>query len=145
MRIRFRFQKLDIWKRAVEIGEKLFVIADELEARKLYRYAEQLRGAGLSMSNNIAEGAGSTSNREFGSFLNFAKRSAFENANMVIMLARRGIISQSSCDELLNDLHQECQMITGFTRSLRRKATAKLTMLVCAGIGFSAFLLRLCL
>ncbi len=48
----FRFQNLEIWKKAVEIGMQLFDIADDLEKRRLYRFAEQLRGAGLSMSNN---------------------------------------------------------------------------------------------
>jgi len=48
----FRFQDLEIWKKAIEIGDKLFNIADNLEERKLYRFAEQVRGAGLSISNN---------------------------------------------------------------------------------------------
>jgi len=48
----FRFQNLEIWKKAVEIGMQLFDIADDLEKGRLYRFAEQLRGAGLSMSNN---------------------------------------------------------------------------------------------
>ena len=48
----FRFEKLDIWKKAVEIATELFDIADELEKKHLYRFAEQLRAAGLSMSNN---------------------------------------------------------------------------------------------
>jgi hypothetical protein len=55
----FRFEDLEIWKKAIEIGDKLFDIADDLEKMKLYRFAEQARGAGLSMSNNIAEGSGS--------------------------------------------------------------------------------------
>ncbi len=48
----FRFQDLEIWKKAIEIGDKLFDIADDLEKKKLYRFAEQVRGAGLSISNN---------------------------------------------------------------------------------------------
>ena len=72
---KFRFEDLDIWKLSVEIGDGLFDIADSMEARKLFRFAEQLRGAGLSISNNIAEGSGSTSKREFDQFLNYAKRS----------------------------------------------------------------------
>ena len=48
----FRFQDLEIWKKAIEIGDKLFDIADDLEKKKLYCFAEQVRGAGLSMSNN---------------------------------------------------------------------------------------------
>jgi len=60
----FRFENLEIWKKAIKIGMELFDIADDLEKRKLYRFAEQLRGAGLSMSNNIAEGSGSYSKKE---------------------------------------------------------------------------------
>jgi four helix bundle protein len=33
--------------------------------KELYRFAEQLRGAGMSMSNNIAEGSGSSSTTEW--------------------------------------------------------------------------------
>jgi len=73
----FRFQDLEIWKKAIEIGDKLFNIADNLEERKLYRFAEQVRGAGLSISNNISEGSGSYSKKEFVQFLNIARRSTF--------------------------------------------------------------------
>jgi hypothetical protein len=59
---KFRFENLEIWRRSVEVARKLFRLADDLENNKLYRFADQLRGAGLSMPNNIAEGAGSTSN-----------------------------------------------------------------------------------
>jgi hypothetical protein len=35
----FRFQGLEIWKKAIEIGGKLLDIADQLEEKKLYRFA----------------------------------------------------------------------------------------------------------
>ena len=116
----FRFQDLEIWKKAIEIGDKLFDIADDLEKKKLYRFAEQVRGAGMSMSNNIAEGSGSHSKKEFAQFLNFARRSTFENANMLIVFERRGLIDDKNKDNLLNDLEEECKMITGFIRSLKK-------------------------
>jgi hypothetical protein len=50
--VKFRFEDLDIWKEAVEIADLLFDIADTLEQRKLFRFAEQLRAAGMSMSTN---------------------------------------------------------------------------------------------
>jgi four helix bundle protein len=92
----FRFQEFEIWKKAISIGGKLLNIADDLENRRLYRFAEQVRGASLSISNNIAEGSGSSSNKEFANFLNIAKRSAFENANMVIVFEKRGLISKKN-------------------------------------------------
>ena len=53
--MKFRFQDLRIWQLAVEIAEGLFDIADRLDKQRLYRFVEQLRAAGMSMSNNIAE------------------------------------------------------------------------------------------
>jgi four helix bundle protein len=72
-----------------------------LEEKKLYRFSEQLRGSGMSMSNNIAEGAGSDSKAEFKNFLNIAKRSTFENANILIILNKRNLIDASTLDSLL--------------------------------------------
>jgi len=125
----FRFQNLDIWKKAVEIGMELFDIADELDKRHLYRFAEQLRAAGLSMSNNIAEGSGSTSKREFGQFLNVARRSTFENANMVIIYQMKQLISAEQKEHLLSELDELCRMLSGFARSLRSSLSALSSML----------------
>ena len=74
---------------AVEISEKLFDISDVIEKNRLYRFAEQLRGAGMSISNIIAEGSGSDSNKEFAYFLNVSRRSIFECANILIICYRR--------------------------------------------------------
>lgn len=95
---KFRFQDLDIWKLAIEIADKLFDIADKIERKKLFRFAEQLRGSAISMSNNIAEGSGSDSDKEFANFLNISKRSVFENANILIVLHRRCLVSKEELD-----------------------------------------------
>ncbi|MCG2711358.1 MAG: four helix bundle protein [Candidatus Omnitrophica bacterium] len=63
--VKFRFEDLEIWKLAIEIADKLFNIADRLEKAKLFRFTEQLRGAAMSISNNISEGSGSNSKKEF--------------------------------------------------------------------------------
>ena len=116
---KFRFQDLKIWQFAIEIADELFDIADDLEQRKLYRFADQIRGAGMSMSNNIAEGSGSDSKREFGRFLNIARRSTFENANVVLLLERRRLISKEQANKLLDDLELLCRQITSFKNTLR--------------------------
>ena len=116
--MKFRFQDLQIWQFAIEITDELLDIADLLESKKLYRFAEQLRGAGMSMSNNIAEGSGSTSNRDFNNFLNISHRSTFENANILIILNRRKLIPDEKLNELLEKLDKECRMITNFKKTL---------------------------
>ena len=115
---KFRFQDLKIWQLAIEIANELFDIADELDKRKLYRFAEQLRAAGMSMSNNIAEGSGSTSNKDFVRFLNISRRSTFENANIAIILEMRNLISKDTMERLLDRLDQLCRQITSFQSTL---------------------------
>ena len=115
----FRFDNLNIWGKAIEIGVELFDIADDLEKKRLYRFAEQLRGAGLSMSNNIAEGSGSNSKKEFIQFLNIARRSTFENANMMIIYQRKDLISVEVKNRILSELDELCRMISGFIKSLK--------------------------
>ena len=116
---KFRFQDLKIWQQAIQIANELFDIADELEQRKLYRFAEQLRGSGMSMSNNIAEGSGSNSKKEFRQFLNITRRSTFENANILILLDMRQLISKDVFERILDELDSLCRQITSFQKSLK--------------------------
>ncbi len=54
----FKFQSLEVWKLSIQLTDKLLNIADCLSVDKKYRFAEQLNGAALSISNNIAESSG---------------------------------------------------------------------------------------
>jgi four helix bundle protein len=116
--MKFRFQDLQIWQFAIEISDELLDIADNLEERKLFRFAEQLRGATMSISNNIAEGSGSTLSKDFNNFLNIARRSTFENANILIILNRRKIVTGERLNQLLEKLDKECRIITNFKKTL---------------------------
>ncbi len=116
---KFRFQDLKIWQLAIQIANELFDIADELDKKRLYRFAEQLRGSGMSMSNNISEGSGSSSKKEFIQFLNIARRSTFENANILILLRMRELISEKILENLLDDLDRLCRQITNFQKTLK--------------------------
>ena len=113
-----RFMDLDIWRAAMDAAQLLFDVADRLEARRLYRFAEQLRGSGLSMPNNIAEGSGSDSPREFHQFLNIARRSTFENANVILVLEQRRLVSTDEATRMLDCLDHLCRQITNFQRTL---------------------------
>jgi four helix bundle protein len=61
----FRFQDLEIWVRGAKFSPELFNLAGKLDKRRFFRFAEQLRSATLSITNNIAEGSGSVSDTDF--------------------------------------------------------------------------------
>ena len=115
----FRFQDMQIWQRAAAFSPELFQLADQLEKQRLFRFAEQLRGAVLSITNNIAEGSGSTSRVDFANFLNTARRSTFEVANILFLLSNDQYIDQRSAAEIIPKLAEESRMILAFMRNLK--------------------------
>jgi four helix bundle protein len=121
MRPHFRFEDLEIWRKSVELAVKLHKLADQLDARRLYRYAEQIRGAALSLPNNIAEGSGSVHPREFRQFLNITRRSLFEDASMLLVFERLGLVNSQEVSGLLSDCDILSRQVTSFSRSLSDK------------------------
>jgi len=115
---RFRFEDLEIWELTIKIADRLFDITDDLERKRLYRFADQLRGAGMSMSNNIAKDSGSRSNKVFIQYLEHARNSSFENANILILMNRRGLVSDSDKEVISEELDKLCRKITNFQKSL---------------------------
>lgn len=115
----FRFQDLEIWSRGASISGELFDLADDLDQKRNYRLAEQLRAATLSITNNIAEGSGSVSKVDFANFLNFSRRSVFEVANILILLTTHNRLPASKTSPLLAELEEQSRMILAFIRHLK--------------------------
>ncbi len=114
----FRFEELEIWKLGSEIGDDLFEIAEMLSDKKLFRFAEQLYGAAMSITNNIAEGSGSVSNKDFANFLNISRRSVFECANILSIVYRRNFITKDTKNKHFNRLQQLSKMIFNFRKAI---------------------------
>lgn len=115
----FRFEDLEIWRKAAGFSGVLFQVADKLDAKRKYRFAEQLRGAILSITNNIAEGSGSVSDIDFANFINMSRRSVFEVANILIILSRENYIKTQEMAPILAELEEESRMLLAIMRSLR--------------------------
>lgn len=119
MRPHFRFEDLEIWQLAKDLAVRMHKLSEKLDARRFYRYAEQLRAAALSVPNNIAEGSGSLHAAEFKQFLNIARRSVFENASMLMVFEALGLWASGEIDPLLVDYDRLSRMITNFNKSRR--------------------------
>ena len=127
----FRFEKLDVWQKAMEWIDTVYSATSGFPSEERFGLTSQLRRASISVAVNIAEGSGSDSDREFAQFINYAKRSAFENANMfaslsslaslnrLIIFTRRKYVSNTTKDDLLVELDHLCRMMTNFRKSLR--------------------------
>ena len=115
----FRFKDLQIWEKGIEISDQLFDVADLADIRQYYKFAEQLRAAAMSITNNIAEGSGSFSQKDFANFLNVSRRSVFECANILHLYERREIIDEETREMLLKKLVILSKMLTNFRKTLQ--------------------------
>lgn len=97
---KFRFESLEIWKEAIQIAMLLFEIGDELQEQQLWRFADQIRGVGMSISNNICESTGTNMLKEQRQLLRYAKRECYEAANIIILLEMKSLISSERKEAL---------------------------------------------
>ena len=115
----FRFQDFEIWKRGADVGSKLFRLADDLEKRHLFRFAEQLRGAAMSITNNIAgKVLAAFPISRLRQLFEHARRSVFEVANILLLLSKDGYLKTQEVQPLLSELEEESRMILAFRRTL---------------------------
>lgn len=81
-----RFQDLPVWKDSVEVAADIFRFTLTPIFRGKGDLANQLQRAGLSISNNIAEGFERQTNRELLQFIYWAKGSAGECQSMCAVM-----------------------------------------------------------
>jgi len=115
----FRFEQLEIWKLAIKYADKLYDIAEKFPPFELYALASQLRRAAVSISNNIAEGSGASTNKDFKSFLDISIKSALETVNILFFAEVRKYTGEKEKLSLYNEAEILIKKIRAFKNSLR--------------------------
>ena len=103
----FRFEQLEIWQLAITYGSKLYGFANTLPKEELFGLSSQLKRAAVSISNNIAEGSGGTTNRDFSHFIDIAIKSSLETVSLLQFCKEREFIE----DKLLISLYKDSEML----------------------------------
>jgi four helix bundle protein len=115
----FRFEELEIWKLAISYADEIYDLTDKLPGNERNNLIDHLKRAALSISNNIAEGSGATSNKGFCSFLDISVRSAFETVNLLHFAKIRNFITDSKRGELYKKTEILIKKIRSFKNSLK--------------------------
>jgi four helix bundle protein len=112
------FRKLDIWKRAMDYAVKLYKFSSEFPENERYGLVSQLRRSAYSIPLNIAEGAGSDSNKEFKVFLGYAHRSIHEVLTILELSRKLNLIRNNSTNSLAKEGKEIRAMIFAFMKKL---------------------------
>lgn len=114
-----RFEDLNVWKHAIEIGLKIYQLVESNHLVRDYRAKDQLIGAAISISNNIAEGFEYNSNRQFIKYLAIAKGSAGELRSQLFLLVKANKITEKEYEFLYQEMIQISSEIKGFIKYLK--------------------------
>ena len=116
----FRFENLEVWKMATEIGHRVADLADRIASEGKTSYADRLRSESLSISSILAAGSAFPTKWVFSEFVGRARAATLELANLIIFFAERELLSEAEEAELVNMLKRESKMLDNFRQSLER-------------------------
>jgi four helix bundle protein len=117
----FGFEKLDVYKKAINFAKKVYKITKKFPADELYGLTSQVRRASISISSNIAEGSGRYHKRDFAQFLTIARGSIYECVPLLEIVFYENHITKSVFKELIIDCNDLAKMINGLIKSLKTR------------------------
>src|SRR5215510_9067375 len=82
------FEELPVWQEAIELAVRIFDLTSRPEFKGYYSLKDQLERAGVSISNNIAEGYERGTTQETLTFLYISRGSSGETRSLTYLLER---------------------------------------------------------
>lgn len=112
---------LDAWKKSIDFVVKIYKITENFPKEEIYGITSQIRRAAVSISSNIAEGAGRNSDKEFMHFLSISIGSLAEVDTQLIICRELKFISVKTYEELEIEIINVRKLILGLKRYLYGK------------------------
>lgn len=116
----FRFESLDIWRRARAYGSTVYAMTGSFPRHEDYGLRSQMNRAVNSVSLNIAEGSAKSTIRGFDYHLEVAVGSVFEVISGAFLALDRGYISQEEQQTLYEEGTRLAKSINAFRQTLNR-------------------------
>lgn len=117
----FPFEKLDVWRLAVDLADFIFGLMESFPANKHFRLIGQMEAAVSSIAQNIAEGKGRQYKKEFIQFLYIAEGSLFEVLTLTEIFKRRKLFSKEQAIEIRRQAESIDRKLHGLINSLRSR------------------------
>lgn len=113
------YKELNVWKKGIEIVDKIYALTKNFPAEEKYGIAIQMQKSAISIPSNIAEGFARHYSKEYTQFLYVALGSCAELETQLIISNRRNYIVQKEMEELQEDIDHESRMLMNLIKSLR--------------------------
>ena len=116
----FRFEKLDVWQKARLLNKDINEVTKRFPSSELYALTSQIRRASISVSSNIAEGAGRNSDADFARFLEISYGSLMEVVSQLYLALDEKYLTQDLLSEILEKADILAAQIAALSKSLGR-------------------------
>lgn len=114
----FKFEKLIVWQKAMELGEIINSISDKFPSKELYNLSSQIRRATDSIALNISEGSILQSSPEYKKFLGYSIRSLAEVVTCLYKAKLREYISEEEFDKYYDFSFNLMNMLIAFRNKI---------------------------
>lgn len=115
----FPFEKLDVWRMAVDLADHVMGLLENVPFNKHLRLISQMEGAVVSVPQNIAEGKGRQYKKEFIQYLSIAQGSLYEMVTLNEVFMRRRIFSEEQALKIREMGEGLDRKLNGLKNSLR--------------------------
>ncbi|GAB5527764.1 MAG: four helix bundle protein [Roseivirga sp.] len=116
-----RFEDLRCWQLARKLTHRVYTMADEGKLARDLDTKSQFKSAGLSVMNNIAEGFGRYSDKDFLRFLDYSAASCTEVKSMSYLLLDMEYFSVDVIESLQRQVEETRATVLGLMKYLRNK------------------------
>ena len=117
----FMFENLEVYKRSVDLAEKISGLTASFPARRHSHLADQLRRASLSVSLNIAEGNGRWHAKERKNFFWIARGSVFECVPLLELCKREKLLTEEDHASLKAELEILAKMLSALIKGTEKR------------------------
>ncbi len=116
----YAYQRLDIWKKAVDLAIKVIQCIAELDnERENQRLAEEIEMSAVNIATNIAKGKACLSAEDFIYHLFLSKRSLYETMTLLEILKAKHLITEDCYSELAEKGRDTTTILVDFIRSVK--------------------------
>lgn len=105
-----KFKELIVWQKSRILVKSVYNATNTFPKEELFGLTSQIRRCVISISANITEGCGRTTDKELCRFLDIANGSAFELETLLILSTDLNFLSKETFS-LLNEQLQETQKL----------------------------------
>jgi four helix bundle protein len=113
------YKELKVWRKARELVKFIYLLTKKYPKEELYGISSQMRRAVISISSNIAEGSGHSSQKEFIRFLEISYSSGSELETQLILSFDLEYILENELNDGLIKISEIQKMLNGLINSLK--------------------------